>query len=201
MPDLETELASLEIRDDKGRIHVADPVVVSNALKIIELYKVYHEKYTDQPPRISYKSLLHFYKAALLAVSKDISVEELVARQFKRMSQIGVYRTNCIDSEKMLDESLKTVDLTLDELRRYQANIELYTSRTKLYGSELALRDSTNEFSPLFRVVMAYKLGLKETIDAYYAAALTEYQTSPIAKEVFKGELGFFNPADIPEGY
>lgn len=197
MRSLRAELEGLTIKDEKGRIHVTDPETVDKALKLIELYAAYYERYTEHVPRVSKLSIPHFYRAVALAAEYGITLEELVARQFKSMSRYGIFRANCIDSKNMLEASLKSSDIILDELGRYKANIELYNSRTKLYGSELALRDSTNEFSPLFRAVMAHKLGLKEVVSAYYDAALVEYRTTPIAKEVFAGELGFFHPADV----
>ena len=196
MLNIEAELNGLELKDEKGRVHVADPELVAMALQVIELYKIFHEKYTGHAARVSRASIVYFYRAAVLAKGLKISPEELVARQFKSMSRIGIYRPTCISSADLLEESFKTSDVRLDELRRYKANIELYNSRTTLYGSELALRDSTNEFSPLFRVVMAHKLGLKEIVDAYYDDAVVEYQTTPVAKEVFQGDLSFLHPAD-----
>lgn len=197
MLDYRTELTHLELRDSDGRFHVASEAEVDKALKLIEMYKTHYEMYTGAQPRISQKSLKHFYGAVLLAAEKGLSIEELAAYQFRSMSRIGVYQTSAIDSRLLLEHALADSNVTSDALGRYRANIALFEARSKLYGPQLAVTDMTNDFTPLFRSVMAHRLQIPDVVRFCYAAAVAEYHTNPVAKELFASDLGFLHPDDV----
>lgn len=197
MRDLRTELEHVELRDESGRIHVASPFFIDLALEIYELYKLHYQRLTGYPARIGRASVKRFYSAAVLCHEKKLSPEEFVTYQFKTMTAVGVYQPTLLDSRDSLERAQAMSHVKLDELGRYRANLELYVARAKLYGPELAIRDSTNDFSALFRAVMAHRLGLTDVVAKYYSAALDEYRATQVSKELFAGELGFFNPSDI----
>lgn len=192
------DFRDLDTRDDQGRFHVPDPELIETARAVArEFYaqaQALAEKNDKQYPRPSNKYAVHFYRAAELCRELALTPVEYVAIQLGYMAENGAIWPNGIANKAPFDQERNTREnRNLVALRRYGAQLDLFSARSKLYGPRLALKDPANDFSPLFRCVMARRNGLDDIQDRYIAEAVLELEATPVASELFDGELEFIH--------
>ena len=185
MFNLRATLEGLSIVDDDGRHHTARPQVVDVAVQIADLYVRECSRMAGRYERISEKSAPFLYKAAQLCLDLGKTPSEFVAVQLRGMLSSGQLWIRALASPHLHQEGASNGDVTLDAVAYYKAQLALFNDRSRLYGPTFALEDTANEFSPLFRWVLARDLGLTELAKAYAEAAHSELLTNPVARDVF----------------
>ena len=183
--NIKAALETLELKDDKGRHIAPRPGMVELAQEIHDHFVIGYQQYTGKEAPLSKRHATAFYKAALLCHSRKEDPKVFVVKQLRGMATTGKFFPRLIYSEVITDAGDDGSDIKLDIIRHYKAQLALFDSRCKLYGPLNALTDEANDFSPLFRYVVAHEYGMKALASTYAAAALQELQHTPSAREVF----------------
>ena len=189
MIDLKEQLEGLDIVEE-GRHHVADPKLVNLAVRIAELYTDGCTQAIGHSQKFGVRSLKHLYNAAKLCDSYGETPELFVAKQIRGMLKYSKLWVNALASAAVHTSSEEDSNITLDSIRYYKSQLALFGARSRLYGPALAIEDEANDFSPLFRYVLASDLGLKHVADSYATAALKELSNNPVAKDIFGHRVG-----------
>lgn len=184
--DIQQELDHLEVRDAANRLRTPDPAVVAYALEMVEALKRQWPMYVGAPLRLAKTHIQVLYKAALLGASLSKTPAEFVDTQLSGMAKRQKFWLSSLASPSYSEAALSDDDLKLLQLRSYKAQLALFSNRCTLYGPHLAIRDTANDFSPLFRYVLACEYGERDIADHLAESALTEWQASAAAKELFK---------------
>jgi GDP-D-mannose dehydratase len=101
------------------------------------------------------------------------------------MAELNLLWPRAIAGE-VFDESEQTTNTrSLERIRHYKAQLDLYESRASLYGPENAVRDMANPFSPVVRYYLAKTLGLHDIMKSFEALAKDEVLASKEARETF----------------
>lgn len=182
-------LEHLELKDEAGRFITARPHLVELALRIAELYQEGCRQIKVGAQPINRRNIIHLYNAAVLCESCQETPELFVATQLRGMLQFSKLWVNSLASRLIHDTAKSQVDIKVEAIRYYKAQLALFDLRCRLYGPALALEDEANDFSPLFRYVIAHDLGLTHVADAYASAAKTELTNNPVARDVFGNRL------------
>jgi len=182
---LATELELLELRDGAGRMTVAKPDMLRLAIQIAEVTQRIWPSYVGAPARFSRKHIPVLYKAALLATEQGLSAEAFVTQQIAGMARLSKFWLSSLASPVYSNDTLNADELKLLQLRSYKAQLALFSSRCMLYGPLLAIRDQANEFSALFRFVLATEYKLPEIAERYRQAAIDEWHSSTAAQDLF----------------
>lgn len=184
MLKLREELEALDIfEDDKHK--TADPRLVDLAVRIAELYEVGVTQAVGTSQRLTRRSLHHLYNAAKLCDQYGETPELFVAKQIRGMLKFSKLWVNALASATIHQAVDDDSNVKLDSIRYYKAQLALFDARSRLYGPALAVEDEANDFSPLFRFVLASDLGVKHVADAYETAARQELANNPVARDVF----------------
>lgn len=173
------------LRDDAGRVITARPAVVELAVRIAELFTEECTRMTGSARRFTESNVIHLYKAAQLCEELGETPEVFVATQLRGMLERNQLWINALSSARVHHDSLAAKNVTLDAVLYYKAQLELFSARTRLYGPVLAIEDDSNDFSPLFRYILAEDLGLSHVAAACAAAARRELLSNPAARDVF----------------
>jgi hypothetical protein len=140
---------------------------------------------TGSAQRITAANVVHLYKAAQLCKELEETPEVFVATQLRGMLERNQLWLTALGSPRIHQDSLSARNVTLDAVLYYKAQLELFTARSRLYGPALAVEDDSNDFSPLFRYILAEDLKLPHIADACRAAARRELLSNPAARDVF----------------
>jgi hypothetical protein len=172
----------LEIKEN-GRLHVPEQGLIDLALKLLELYIDNAPSYSAGRP--SRRDAIFFYKAAEIVKSRGLTPEEFITQRLRRMAELNLLWPRAIAGE-VFDESEQTNNArSLERIRHYKAQLDLFENRSSLYGSENAVRDMSNPFSPVVRYYLAKKLGLDDVMKSFEALAKDELLASREARETF----------------
>lgn len=186
MINLRQTLEGLELKDDAGRHITARPEIVDLALRIADLYASECLRTVGRHQRFTSDNAKHLYKAALLCNDLEETPEVFVATQMRGMLSSGQLWLSSLSSPRVHNNSKAFIgDVTLDAVAYYKAQLALFNDRSRLYGPTLAVEDLSNEFSPLFRWVLAHDLGLTDLASALLEDARNELLSNPIARDVF----------------
>lgn len=178
-------LETLELKDDRGRHISAKPGMMDLAQQICEHFIAAYPQYVGGEAPIAKRHAVAFYKAAVLCHNRKEDPKVFVIKQLRGMAVIGKFYPRLIYSEVVTDAGDDGSDVKLDIIRHYKAQLALFDSRCKLYGPLNALTDEANDFSPLFRYVVANEYGIKALADTLVEAARKELLHTPSAGEVF----------------
>lgn len=198
MYDVREALTHLELKDDQGRFVTADPRIVDLALRILELFQEGCRKAVGSTQLITRKNVAYIYKAAKLCDEYGETPELFVAKQLRGMLQFSKLWINGLASPLIHRTVEEAADVKLEAVRYYKSQLALFESRRRLYGPSLALEDEANDFSPLFRYVIANELGLQHVADAYREDAKLELAKNPVARDVFGNRLETLGVAADP---
>lgn len=188
----------LELTDSQGRFDVVDPELAKLAHQIFNEFSAQRQELAKASGKVaaqvSPKHAVHFYRAAELCREMDMNPIEYVALQLEHMAASGKFWPQGIaNKEAFRNRESQQQERTLMALRAYRAQLDLFKARERMFGARLALIDEANDFSPLFRCVMARRHNV-DAVEAKYALqAVLELDQKPIAAEVFAGELGFLD--------
>jgi hypothetical protein len=131
----------------------------------------------------------HFIAAAKLRRELGIPAEQFVAQQVDALMYHGNVWPAGLTTMKAA-ESAGQLEMPVPQqtVQRYIAQLGLLQDRRKLYSTLTALRDTVNDFTPLFRYCIAMTLGSTEAFalaEQYRAAASIELKECPYLKDVF----------------
>lgn len=192
------KLEELTIQDAEGRYRTPDPVLVELARRIFKLYvgrmESLAKKTGRRAARPGSKHALHFYRAAELCQELGLEAAEYVDIQVQYMSTSGSFWPNAIASRvpfELQQSDRQSRDLVA--LRRYKAQLDLLEARVRLYGPRSALKDPANDFTPLFRCVIARREGFDDIERRYLSQAMIELESNPVAREIFPEEVAFLD--------
>lgn len=185
MPNLEQILGHVLLRDDDGRVFTARPEIVTLAVRIAELFTEESIRMTGRAQRITAANAVHVYKAAQLCHELGETPEVFVATQLRGMIEKHQMWLTALGSPRVHQDSLSARNVTLDAVLYYKAQLELFNARSRLYGPVLATEDDSNDFSPLFRYVIAVDLGLDCVAASCADRARRELLSNPAARDVF----------------
>jgi len=181
----------IEIIDSQGRHHIPDPELVELAEELMNLFVELRKTYVSGTARIAKKDYVKFYKAARLCRLREQSPGEFVKAQLDGMAVLGKFWPALIASEK-ISGSIRTYQVSdTHSARRYKSQLICFQRWAKIYGYRETLEDQTVHLTPLFRAVMANKLGFPEIVKRYRDGAIMELKATPVANEAFAGELEF----------
>lgn len=180
---------SLTIIDEKGQYHVPKPQLIKLAEQILELFIQRRPNYVPGHVRVPRQTLIQFYWAAQKCYDQGISAEVYIDRQLERMARIGQFWPQAIAAELSAYDSDRKDPLY--GIHFYRTQINLFVERGKIFGECVAISDTNNDFSPLFRCVMANKLGLSDVVNRFYLDAKFELAALPIASEIFGESVDF----------
>ena len=186
MRDAHGKLAAMQLTDDRGCRHVADPQVVDTAVSLIDLFEQLTGKSATKA------SLKHFYAAAQRCIDEGRSPEDFVRQQVRGMQNAGTVWPTCINKEYATGDEA-AAQLSLRHIRAYESMLQTLEDRCRLYGPREVLEDPTVQFSPLFRAVMANAHQLKDLADRYRADAINERLSRPEADQLFGDLLRFLD--------
>lgn len=188
--DLLQELLLHEVTDGDGAYLVADARLCGIAVRIAEAVEQLWPTYTGTQAHIrSLKYVPVLYKAAQLADSWGQSPEQFATQQLAGMARLSKFWLKSLASEKYRDTQPKEEDLNLLQLRLYKSQLAVFMSRCKLYGPLLAIKDRANEFTVLFRYVLATEYGLLDIADQLHGGACLEWASSPAAQNLFQNPI------------
>lgn len=182
---LQQLLEHVLLRDDDGRVFTAKPDIVQLAVRIGDLFTEECLRMTGRAQRITAANVVHVYKAAQLCRELGETPEVFVATQLRGMIERNQPWLTALGSTRVHEDSLAMRNVTLDAVLYYKAQLELFNARSRLYGPVLATEDASNDFSPLFRYILAEDLKLSHVAAAYEAAARRELLSNPVARDVF----------------
>lgn len=185
MSNIEQLLEHVLLRDDDGRVFTARPEVVQLAVRIAKLFTEECLRMTGKAQRITASNAVHVYKAAQLCRELGETPEVFVATQLRGMLERNQLWLTALGSPRIHQDSLATRNVTLDAVLHYKGQLELFNSRSRLYGPVLAVEDDSNDFSPLFRYILAVDLNLPHVAAAYAERARCELLSNPAARDVF----------------
>ncbi len=132
-----------------------------------------------------------FLKAAMLCKSLGEDPQEFTMRQVREMATYGVFYSNSLHSKKLsIQGQEKAEAIIVDDLARYRAQLLLFQDMLGLFTIEEILTNKMNPFSPLFRACIALRNNLVSIAGTYREAALEELAARPIARDIFKDEVG-----------
>jgi len=183
--NLATELELLEWRDDAGRMSVTRPHLCVLALRIYDTLQQLWPVYVGAAVKLSKKHIPVLYKSAVLADEQGISAEAFVTQQLAGMARKSKFWLSSLASKTYSQDQPVSGELKLLQLRSYKSQLALFTSRCMLYGPQLAIRDRANDFSALFRFVLATEYGLTEIADSLRKDACLEWSASTAAQDLF----------------
>jgi hypothetical protein len=182
---IEQLLEHVTLRDESNRLITARPNIVQLALHIADLYTEECIRMTGSAQRITAANVIHLYKAAQLCKDLGETPEVFVATQLRGMLERNQLWLTALGSPRIHQDSISARNVTLDAVLYYKAQLELFTARSRLYGPVLAVEDDSNDFSPLFRYILAEDLQLPHVAAACRAAARRELLSNPAARDVF----------------
>jgi hypothetical protein len=186
-------LKDLEIYDDDGHYHVADPELCDIGSKILIAYYSQAPAYTGRQVRVSKKDHIFFYRAAEYCKELGETPEVFVRRQLEGMALTSTFYPRAIGSKTLRKVADSSSDTRSVAIGRYRAQLELFTRLVMIYGPTLLLEDGCTQFSPLFRCVMAHSYKLESIVSRCIDHAIAELQANPVAQDVFADSLGFIN--------
>lgn len=186
-------LDSIELVDEDGRFHVPLPKFVELGERILDLFMELRSRYTHGKTRVSKKAYVQFYKAAILCEEQGLAPEQFVEQQLNGMARIGKFWPSAIASPKFAALAPDPNILWVRMIRHYKSQLKMFSDRSMIYGPRLTLEDGTNQFTPLFRAVMANEYGFHDIVREHFGAAQHELVTVPVAREVFGNLVGFLD--------
>ncbi len=183
--NIKAALETLELKDEHGRHIAPRPTLIDLAQELHDTFVTLYPQYVGGAAPLSKKHATAFYRAAVLCHSRKEDPQVFVTKQLRGMAVTGKFYPKLIYSEAMTDAGDDGGDIKLDVIRHYKAQLALFDSRCKLYGPLNALTDRANDFSPLFKYVVAQEYGMKALASTFAAVALQELLNTPSAREVF----------------
>jgi hypothetical protein len=183
--NLAEELQLLEWKNSSGHMSVTRPDMCAVALRIAAAVQQIWPIYVGVPARIGRKHIEVLYKAALLATEQGIGPEAFATQQLAGMARKSKFWLSSLASPVYAEGQPEAEELKLLQLRGYKSQLALFTSRCKLYGPQLAIRDRANSFSALFRYVLATEYALPEIAESLRKDAALEWASSTAAQDLF----------------
>ncbi len=186
-----TRFKNLELIDEDGHYHVPDSELVQIASDLLEAFnKAYPRFIRDKRIMVSNKNLIYFYKAAELARELKETPSQYVEIQLRAMSEYQLFYVTAFANRDMHIKA-NTNNVTIDHVRFYKAQLELFKERVLLYGPRSAIMDESNQFTPLFRCIMANIHGFNDLVNIHKKLAIDELASRPIAQSAFGDLLTF----------
>lgn len=181
----------LDIKDEHGRMHVPDPKLVDLAVDILRQYIEMRPNFVKGKVSVSKRMYKHFYRAAELCKQLEMSPRAFTRVQLEGMARTGKFWPSAIASKRHVEiASTSNRALSLRFIRLYRSMLTLYERHVQEYGCYETLRDPTLQFTPLFRVALATRMGFDDIISDYKDEARAELDSIPVARDAFKGMLG-----------
>lgn len=131
-----------------------------------------------------------YLKAARLCKELGDEPSVFTMRQIQEMAERGVWFPEALASEWVLAAADDKAPVKTGEaLGWYKFQLAVFEARIKLFTVRMALEDTVNPFSPLFRYVIAMKYGHTDIADRFVTDARLELAAHPIARQIFGEEV------------
>ncbi len=131
-----------------------------------------------------------YLKAAMLCIRLGEDPTAFALRQTREMAKRSVLYPKLLCSESFSQRSEVDEDVAeIYAIAGYHAQLGLFAGLRATFTPVQIIRDPVNQFTPLFRVCFAMRLGLDDVVELYRTQACLELAATPVAARLFPDEV------------
>lgn len=140
------------------------------------------------PMRASKAAYDHFLQTAFLVKKLGLEPREFTTRQVQAMGLTGNIFPVGLHSLKVMERQPDREEIDRDSLWTYRTQFDIFVGLHKIFTPVEAIMDPANQFTPLFRMCIAMRLGLTEFAERHRDRAKAELVLHPLARRIFPAE-------------